>query len=323
MARLAEKVKTLFPQAEFDAPVAPHTTFGVGGQALALLKIKSPTELVASVRLARKNKIPHTIIAGGSNIVWPDKFYSGLVLVFRNPRGKILIKGQTVEIEACLPLAELIKAAIKNGLSGLEALSGVPGTVGGAVVGNAGAYGQTISDCLTEVEIFDPNVKHPMFNRVRWLAKKDCQFGYRDSIFKRKNYLVLRVRFSLKKGDKKELTKKSRAVIKARQGKFSAAWKCPGSFFKNVLANKLSRTVLDKIDQSKIINGKIPAGYLLSAAGARGARQGGVAVSAVHGNFLLNVGGGTAADVRKLAARLRQKVKRKFSIKLEEEVRFL
>lgn len=302
--------------------IKSYTTFGIGGEVGAIVSAKNPEALVLAVKSARTNKTPYVIIAGGSNVVFPDRPYRGTVIVFCDSRKlnhTCHCQGDTLTVSAGIPLAELIKCAIKNNLAGLEALSGIPGTVGGAVVGNAGAYGQSISDHLVAVEVFNPNVKHSVFN----ISKKQCKFAYRDSIFKHKEWIVLRAKFKLEPGDGKALAKKSREIIKTRNAKYTPGLKCPGSFFKNVLVGNIRRSDLRKIDPARIISDKIPAGYLLSEVGAKGMREGGIFVADFHGNLLINDGTGTYADVKKLARKLKQKVFKKFGIRLEEEVRYM
>ena len=286
-------------------------------------------KLVSAVRLAKKKSWPYFVIAGGSNIVFGDKTFRGLVIHFKPKDSPCQWQGLSLIVEANLPLDGLIKKAISSGLVGLETLSGIPGTVGGAIVGNAGAYGQTISDHLVRVEVFAPRLLDAArpsgraASGVRWLTKKQCRFAYRDSIFKQKDWLILRAEFKLKKGDKKVLTKKSREIIKIRSEKYNPILLCPGSFFKNVLTNNISRIVLAKIDKQKIINGKIPAGYLLEVVGAKGMRVGGIYVADFHGNLLINNGHGTYQDVITLATKLKKLVQNKFGITLDEEVRYM
>lgn len=286
--------------------IKSYTTFGIGGEAEKILVIKKPEELVVAVSDARKNKIPYQLIAGGSNVVFSDKFFRGLLIVYRNPAGKIKIENNVVECDASLPLLKLVTGTVKNGFAGLETLSGIPGTVGGAIVGNAGAYGQSISDKLVAVEVWDPLLGAG--GKTKWIEKKNCKFKYRDSIFKHKDLVVLRAKFELVKGEQKELVKKSREIIKIRNQKYAPGLRCPGSFFKNVV----------QADGSKI-----PAGKLLEEVGAKGMRVGGIYVADFHGNLLLNDGTGTCAEVKKLATKLKQKVFKKFGIKLEEEVRYI
>ncbi len=324
----AEKIKLLFLQAEFNVSIAAYTTFGIGGKALAILTVREPAALVAAISLARANKIAYRLIAGGSNVVFSDKFYKGLIIIFRNDEKldrTCHCQGLTLTV-ASASLAELIKTTIKNNLAGLEALSGIPGTVGGAVVGNAGAYGQSISDKLVAAEVWNPSVsvrRSTSNTNTRWLTKEQCCFAYRDSIFKHQDLIILRAKFKLAKGDKKKLAKKSREIIKTRDQKYAPGLRCPGSFFKNVLVKNVPRLSLGKIDQFRIINGKIPTGYLLEAVGAKGMRVDGIYVADSHGNLLINDGTGAYANVKKLANQLKQKVFKKFGIKLEEEVRYM
>jgi len=166
------------------------------------------------------------------------------------------------------------------------------------------------------VDIFDGK-------KVRTLTKDDCKFSYRDSIFKHKEWIVLSATFTLGRGDKKLLLSKSKSIIKTRNAKYPPGLKCPGSFFKNVLVKRVSKESLKKIDQSKIIDGKIPTGYLLEVIGARGMKQGGVYIPEYHGNLLVNDGTATYKDVIGLAKKLKTKVKKQFGIELEEEVRYM
>lgn len=301
-----------------NVPLAPYTAFGVGGRARYFVSVSDPVELVKAVCLAKEKNWPYYLVAGGSNIVFGDKPLRGLVIRYFNSRGLIYCQGLTLTCETGVPLERLIKTAIGNGLAGLETLSGIPGTVGGAIVGNVGAYGQTISDCLTRVEVFDPETF-----RTCWFTRKQCRFAYRESIFKLKNCLILGAEFKLAKSDKKTLIKKSREIIKIRSGKYDPSLRCPGSFFKNVLVEDISRRAKKLIDQTKIRDGKIPAGYLLEAAGAKGMRRGGIYVADFHGNLLINDGRGTYRDVVALVAELKKLVKEKFGIILEEEIKYM
>ncbi len=298
-------------------PLAPLVTFGLGGRADYFFEVRRPEELVAAYCLARKANAPVTLLAGGSNVVPPDGLLIGLTIRYQTPRGGIMGDSGRVVCEAGVGLGRFINWTIKRGLAGLEALSGIPGTVGGAVVGNAGAYGQCISDQLVAVEIFD-GIK------TRWLTKTDVQFAYRESVFKQQpGWLVLRAEFGLKSGDQKSLAKKSREIIKTRLTRYPTGLKCPGSFFKNVFARDVGPLALAKIDSSKIIDGKIPAGYLLQTVGACGLRRGQLAVASYHGNLIINRARARAREVKALAAELKKRVRQRFGIELEEEVRYL
>ncbi|MEK7586453.1 MAG: UDP-N-acetylmuramate dehydrogenase [Patescibacteria group bacterium] len=315
------KVEKLFPKVKSNVDIKPFTSFGVGGKVRWYLRVSTPEELANAANEAKASGIPYLLMSGGSNLVFSDETYPGLLIHYINPRASIACQGATLTCDAGLTLSRLIRFAIDNNLAGLEALSGIPGTVGGAIVGNAGAYGQAISDHIEKVEIFNPTLPSPK-GRV-WISKKQAGFAYRHSLIKDKGWLVLRAEFNLEKGNKKELTKKSREIIKIRNAKYAPDLKSPGSYFKNVLVNKISKTALKKIDQSKIRDGKIPAGYLLEAVGAKGMRVGEAVVANFHGNLIINEGHATYADVRTLAKKLKKLVKQKFGIGLEEEVRYM
>lgn len=300
---------------ETNVRLAPLTTFGVGGAARLYKKVTTPEQLVAAVGKASKARLRYVILAGGSNVVFSNREYDGVVIHYQSS-AKPIVKNREIIADAGVLLAKLIKTAINNGLAGIETLSGIPGTVGGAIVGNAGAYGQCISDHLESVQIFDGK-------EVRWVNRAACKFAYRESIFKHSGWLVLRVKFKLEKGDKKVLAKRSREIIKIREAKYKPGLPCPGSFFKNVLVKDVSKSSLAKIDQKKIIDGKIPTGYLLEQVGARGLKFGRLEVADFHGNLLINRGGATYAEVRKLASLLKSRVRRRFGIELEEEVRYI
>ncbi len=312
-------IKNVFPEVERKVFLAPFTTFDIGGIAPWFILVEDGQELVRVVQKAEAHKIPYYIFAGGSNVVFPDKSPKKLFICFRTSRFNRInhkVEVNQIEIEAGLPLSLLIKLGIKSSLQGLESLSGIPGTVGGAIYGNAGAYGQSIGDTLEEVLIWDGK-------NIKWITKEDCRFTYRSSIFKKKDWLILSARFVLTNGDKKELQQRSRQIISIRNKKYVPGLKCPGSFFKNVLVKNVSKVVLKNIPPEKIIEGKIPAGFLLEVVGAKNSRQGQIFIPDFHGNLLINEGGGRASDVVKLANKLKKKVKDKFNINLEAEVQIV
>lgn len=302
--------------------IAPYTTFQIGGRAAWLVQVEDPIDLIAAVQIAKNEKIKYCVIAGGSNVLFPNKPYSGLVVVYRKKDcllPDLVIGRKKIICPASIYLDKFIQLATEQGWAGLEKLSWIPGTVGGSVFGNAGAYGQSIGEMVDSVEIFDGKVR-------RWISGQECRFGYRESIFKKKSWLVLNVAFKRHQVTNPKLVslKESRAkVISDRQKKFYEDIKCPGSFFKNVLAKKVSKKSLKLVDPAKIIDGKIPAGYLLETVGSKGMRVGGVYVADFHGNLILNDGTATYAQVEKLAAKLKKLVNNRFGIQLEKEVRVM
>ncbi len=218
-------------------------------------------------------------------------------------------------MDAGVDLAEVISYSITQGWKGLENLSGIPGTIGGAIVGNAGAYGHAMVEVVEKVEVLDGE------NRL-WMDNRECNFSYRESLFKHKPYLILKAVLKLEQGNREELERISKEIIKKREVKYHPGIRCPGSFFKNIIASDLNEEQLGKIDKTKIVYGKVPAGYLLEEVGAKGMKIGGIEIASYHGNLFINRGKGTAADVKKLAAILKEKVRERFGIELEEEIRY-
>ncbi|MFA6416191.1 MAG: UDP-N-acetylmuramate dehydrogenase [Candidatus Paceibacterota bacterium] len=316
---MEKRAKFNWPGLQRGEKLTKHTYFGLGGPAKYFLPITKSDELLAVLALAKKEKIPTLILGGGSNVAVSDKGWSGLVIKFENKKPRpsdCKIENSELVCEANIPLSFLINFSVKQSLAGLEKMSGIPGCVSGAIVGNAGAYGASVSDSLIWVEIFDGQ-------KVRRLKKADCRFAYRDSVFKKKNWIVLRAAFSLIAADQPVLKQVSKKIIQTRRSKFSTDWLCPGSFFKNIPVNKISRKTLSQLDQSKIIEGKMPVAVLLDAVEAKGERVGGIMVSDTHANFIINTGRGRQSEVKKLAAKLKAKVKKKFGIELVEEVRYI
>ncbi|NCN52962.1 UDP-N-acetylmuramate dehydrogenase [Candidatus Wolfebacteria bacterium] len=290
------------------------TTFEIGGKSEYFTEAKNEKELLEALDFAKKNKLKVSIIAGGSNVVFSDKLLKGLLIKISGTN--LRVYKNEILVDAGVSLSRVIDLSIKNNLKGLESLSGIPGTIGGAIIGNAGAYGQSVSEVVEEIEILDGE-------RKKYLKNKQCHFSYRNSIFKNKNYIILRILLKFQKGDSKKLKKISKEIIKIRNKKYSNNLKCPGSFFKNLQVKDISKSVLKKINKNKIIKGKIPAGYLLEEVGARGMREGDIKIADYHGNLLINSGKAKFKDVKKIVNKLKNKVKNKFNIILEEEVRYL
>lgn len=296
-----------------NVSLSPLSTFAIGGSAKQYIQVKTPDKLLAVVKWAKEKDISFKVFAGGSNVVFPDEGLDCLVIQILG--GNIKKDNHKLIVDAGVMLKDVIDRSIDNGLAGLESLSGIPGTIGGAVVGNAGAYGHSMSEVVGKVEVWDGKDKI-------WLDNKNCQFSYRESIFKEKLFLVLKIVCELRKGDKEKLQEAANNIIKLREKKYKPGLRCPGSFFKNILAREIDEDELTLIDNSKIVYGKIPAGFLLEQVGARGMQVGGIKIAGFHGNLFINTGNGTAADVKKLATILKQKVKEKFGIELEEEIKY-
>ncbi len=196
-------------------------------------------------------------------------------------------------------------------------MAGIPGTLGGAIWGNAGAFGREIKDLVEEVKILKiENCKL----QIAKLKNKDCKFGYRDSIFKRKgSWIILETVLKLKEENKKEIEEKIREVLKLRKEKQPLEFPCAGSIFKNVPIEKVPKKIQEKFKE-KIKNGFLPAGALIEAANLKGYQIGGAKISEKHANFIVNLGKAKASDVLKLIELTKKKVRKKFKIQLKEEI---
>ena len=294
--------------------LAKVTTLGIGGPAKKFTAVKVQTELTEAINFANENQMPYLVIGGGSNLLINDDGVDSLII--KNEVVGISHLGGVIRVKSGTVLQDLVDYTIKNGLSGLHKMTGIPGTVGGAIYGNAGAYGQTISEHLMEITAFDGQ-------QIIILSKSQCEFNYRDSCFKKNQFVILEVVFQLEIADPKVLKQEAEEVLSKRLVKYPLGIKCPGSFFKNIVAENLPKEILDKIPSEKIVYGKLPAGSLLEEVGAKGQSLDGIEIASYHANLFVNKGGGTAQAFYNLAKKYSQKVKEKFGITLEPEVQLI
>ncbi len=301
----------LFP----DEPLAPHTRFGLGGPAAILADTASEPAFVQALRILGASGIAWTVIGGGTNLIVNDRGYSGVVLRFR---GAALSRdGERVQAQAGATLQSVVDFAIGHGLEGLDRMTGIPGFTGGAIYGNAGAYGQSISDTLESVRIFDGE-------RVRRLVGAGCAFRYRDSVFKRhKEWLILEAVFGLRNGDADALKASADEILATRNRKYPPDMRCAGSIFKNLILDELPETVRSQVPESVVKKGKVPAAWFLDQAGGRGLHRGGIHVAGYHANLVYNDGTGSARELRWLIGELQRRVEARFGLQLEAEVQFL
>lgn len=285
-----------------NVSLADYTTFGIGGPAELLAEADSADVLTAIVRDCRSAGLPVTVMGEGSNVLCSDRGIDGLVVINRCRR--LWQDGRKVIAEAGVRLGDLIDFAICSGLAGLEQMAGIPGTVGGAVIGNAGAYGQSIAEKLAQVILLDES------GAVFQQGPGELGFGYRTSRLKSSPDVVLRADFLLGDGIPERLRQCADEIIALREAKLPVKEKCAGSYFKN-------------IEDPTAPYGKVAAGKLLEEAGAKSFCVGQAAVSEKHANVIVNRGGARAADVLLLADKMKTAVRAKFGIELEEEVRFL
>jgi UDP-N-acetylmuramate dehydrogenase len=302
-------------QIKEGVPLKGYTTFKIGGSARYFLVAKNKEDLKNAILWAKKKKLPFFILGGGSNVLFSDKGFNGLVIKMQNTQYGI--RNTNVIAGAGVPLQKLVLEAVKKGLSGLENLAGIPGTLGGAIWGNAGAFEREIGDLVEEVKVLDVGGSKL---EVKKLKKEDCKFGYRNSIFKRrKNWIILEATLKLEKGNKKEIEEKIKEILKLRKEKQPLELPSAGSVFKNVPIKKVPKKIQEKFNE-KIKNGFLPAGVLIEAAGLKGFQIGGAKISEKHANFIVNTGEAKARDVLKLIELIKKRVKKKFKIELKEEI---
>jgi UDP-N-acetylmuramate dehydrogenase len=295
-----------------NAPLARYTRFEVGGPARVLADASTESALIEALREIRE---PYMVMGGGTNVVAADEGYPGVVLRYTN--SSIEFHGDTVRVAAGAVLQDLVDASIAHGLKGLETMTGIPGWVGGAVYGNAGAYGHSIHERVSSVRYLEGECVHEIGNAA-------CEFAYRESIFKRrKDWIVLSATLQLESADAAELRATASGILKIRNEKYPPTMRCAGSIFKNLLWADLSETVRAQVPAAVIREGKVPSAYFLEQAGAKGLERGGVRVADYHANLIYNEGGGTAQQVRELIADLKRRVRECFGLDLEEEVQYV
>lgn len=287
-----------------------YTRFALGGPT-NLVDVDTPEALAEAL-----TRTPHTLIGGGSNLVASDAGFPGTVI--RYTAAGLEIDGPLIRVGAGVVLQNLVDASIEAGLEGLHTMTGIPGWVGGAVYGNAGAYGHSIHEFIESVRYFDGT-------RVCELSNADCQFRYRESIFKRrKDWVILGATLRLSKTMKgTQLRAEADRILQIRNEKYPPSLKCAGSIFKNLLLADLPEPVREQVPATVVREGKVPSAYFLEQVGAKGMFAGDIRVADYHANLIYNTGEGTAAQVRHLVELLKSLVLEHYGVALEEEVQYI
>jgi UDP-N-acetylmuramate dehydrogenase len=296
-------------------PLWRLTRFGIGGPADLYAETGSEEAFIAALAVARNAGIETVVIGGGTNLIAADQGFRGLVLRYRGAQ----LEGHSpcIRAEAGAELQGLVDFSIERGLKGLETLAGIPGSVGGAVYGNAGAYGHAISERVVEVRFFEGE-------QVRVFANHDCRFQYRESIFKdHKEWIIFSTGLRLEPDDARVLCETASDIVKVRNEKFPPTMKCAGSIFKNLMLNELPPRAAAEVPPYMVREGKVPAAWFLEQVGAKGMRRGEIQVATYHANLVYNDGAGTAADLCALIDDLKARVHERFGLVLEEEVQFV
>lgn len=299
-----EAVKEIIKEEQIlcEESLAKHTTFRIGGPADLFLQPKNDDEISELVKFCNEKEIPFYIMGNGSNILAGDKGYTGIILHIGKEMSSIQFEQQEdgtvlVTAGAGIMLTRLAREAANHALTGLEFAGGIPGTLGGAVAMNAGAYGGEIKDCITWAKVITREGKQMVLN------KEELALGYRSSIIQKQEWIVTQAQFLLKEGNIEEIRKTMDDLQKKRKEKQPLEYPSAGSTFKR------------------------PEGYfagkLIEDAGLRGYRVGDIMVSDKHCGFVVNVGNGTAKEVHELIQHVEQIVYDKFGVRLEPEVRFL
>ncbi|MDD5083500.1 MAG: UDP-N-acetylmuramate dehydrogenase [Candidatus Moranbacteria bacterium] len=297
-----------------NVALSPFTTFRIGGVAKYFATVASDADITEALRYAKEHRLRVFVLGGGSNILFSDTGFDGLVIKLEN--SGIESDGAHIIAGAGATLGDVIAFATGKGLAGMELMAGIPGSVGGAVRGNAGAFGVEIGDLTTEVTCLDTRSME-----VKTLAKEACEFSYRKSIFKKNGQLlVLSVKIALTPGDALQIGRIAQETIAKREAKHPQHLSCAGSFFMNptVTDEKLLEEFYHDTGVRARMN-VLPAGWLIDHVGLRGKSVGGARVSDIHPNYILNTGTATAEDVLILSSIVKQRVRTQLGIRLMEE----
>ena len=290
--KLGEQVEILVAE-----PMKNHTTFRIGGPADALALPKTPEEVAEVVRFCHEHAQPYYVLGNGSNLLVSDEGYRGLVLQLYRNFNDIQVNGETITVQSGAMLAAVARTAYQTGRTGLEFASGIPGTIGGAVVMNAGAYGGEMKNVLKEVTVLTKE------GEVLVIPAKALELGYRTSVIPKNGWIVLGAVLQLKKGDQEQILARMEELKEQRITKQPLDLPSAGSTFKR------------------------PEGYfagkLIMDAGLRGFTVGGAQVSEKHCGFVVNRGNATAADVWELICEVKRRVKEMTGVELEPEVKII
>jgi len=305
-----------------NTPLSNYTIYKIGGPARFFVEVKNLGEIKEATEWAQKQNLSFFIIGAGSNVLVSDKGFNGLAIHIAG--GEVRVEGEKLMADAGVMMARAVIESAKVGLSGFEWGIGIPGTIGGSVRGNAGCFGHEMKDVVESVKIFDSSkaTSHK-------LQVTGCAFGYRDSVFKKHpEWIILSAILALKKGDAGEIQKKIKEITTERTQKQDIGTKSCGCIFKNVSWTRKDinkEKLLSKLPELEKLKSKpnIPASFLIDSASLKGKKVGKVFVSPKHANYFVNEGGATAEEVVMLIALVKDAVRRKFGILLEEEIQYI
>lgn len=304
----------MFEKFQKNTPLAQHTNFEIGGYADYFWVIKARQDLLKAIAFSQKKNLPYYILGAGTNVLVSDQGFRGLILKMENQ--KIKVQGERIRCEAGALLKEVIRVALDHDLEGLENLWGIPGTIGGAIYGNAGAFGTFIGQRISKVRVLDPKR-----GKICLLSPRECQFAYRQSIFQKNKLIILEATLKLKPVQNLSRLKKRIAEIKKIR-KRHPYQRCAGSVFKNIQVED-AKKISPKIPPVCFQNQEIKVACLIEQLGLKGKRVGEAEVSLEHANFIVNRGAARAQEVLALITLIRQAVKKEFKLNLETEIQFV
>lgn len=309
-------IQEKFRNIELNKSLKKLTTFKVGGNAKYFLEISNIEELQNCIKYCNKNNIDFLVLGWGSNVLISDDGFDGLIIKIKN--SDIKLENNIFYVGAGLMLNNFLQFSIDKGCVGAEFLAGIPGTIGGAIYGNAGVFDTNICDIVESVLCIDKN------GEIIEMQKKDCKFSYRNSIFKENKYIIYSAKIVLQMGDVNVSKELIANQILERNKKQPLEYPSAGSFFKNIKLNHgLKNNLLDLNISIFEKSGIVPAGFLIEQAGLKGLRLGGAMISEKHANFLINYEESTASDIYNLSKKVQKLIFEKYKIKLEPEVQFI
>ena len=282
----------------YDEPLKNHTTFKIGGNCIALIEPREVSDIVETIKICRENSIKFFVIGNGSNLLVPDEGYNGVIIKLKSEFSTIQVEGEYLIVNSGAKLSEVYTVAYENSLTGFEFASGIPGTIGGAIYMNAGAYGGEMKDIVESVEVLDLDNFE-----LRELKNEELEFSYRKSIIQRKNYIVTTIKLKLQKGNKEEINAVYEDLRERRNSKQPLNFGSAGSTFKRPEGHFASKLIED--------------------AGLKGYHINDAWVSEKHSGFVVNKGNASFKEVMELIEYVQKVVFEKFGVKLETEVRIL
>jgi UDP-N-acetylmuramate dehydrogenase len=301
-----------------DISLAPYSTFKIGGPADFFVAVATAPELIEALEFAAHNSLKTLVFSGGSNLLIADKGFRGLVIRIVGDAARI--SGRDMAADAGIPLLSVVQLATSHGLAGLERLAGIPGSLGGAIRGNAGAFGAEMKDVVLSVKVYDQETEI-----LREFSVKQCAFAYRQSYFKTHPALIiLSATLRFDEWNAAELDRIAQETIRVREAKHPQDARCAGSFFMNPIVTDETLREEFAHDTGKVPkDNKLPAGWLIDYVGLRGKAIGGAQVSPHHPNYIINTGQATAEQVIMLASLVKQRVRDELGIQLKEEVQLV